>query len=179
MGTAVWFCLIGETRKGPLTAEELLAVLWTLENPRETPVWREGLDGWSRAGGQVEISSKLPPPLTTSLPQTIPPSTSAEVAPPPTPERQQRTQPRQGEESPRQGHGQPKTRLSFGQLYWRSAFIWSLLAVAGTLINGLEGNRAAWVVLLNLAASFLGVLLLFAPATALIAMAIRAAWRRV
>lgn len=58
---AAWYFMDGETRKGPLSTEDLLQALLAMPEPRLTKLWREGMPGWERAGALAEFSAKLPP----------------------------------------------------------------------------------------------------------------------
>ena len=51
-------------RKGPVGTEDLIRALSDTKDPRRVKLWREGLPTWVEAGSIEEISTKLPPPVT-------------------------------------------------------------------------------------------------------------------
>jgi hypothetical protein len=59
----IWFYQEGDQRRGPVSAEQLLAALGSAPNPSQVLVWHAGLAGWTAAGSVPEISQQLPPPL--------------------------------------------------------------------------------------------------------------------
>lgn len=59
-----WFVLSTDnSRKGPLSTQELLDQLLALPEPGAALVWRKGLDAWVRASSAPEIAPELPPPV--------------------------------------------------------------------------------------------------------------------
>lgn len=59
-----WFVLSTDnSRKGPVSTQELLEQLLALPEPGVALVWRKGFDAWVRASSVPEIAPELPPPL--------------------------------------------------------------------------------------------------------------------
>lgn len=52
---AVWYAMLNGRQVGPSTPSELIA----MGMQRDTPVWREGMQGWSNAASQVELMQSI------------------------------------------------------------------------------------------------------------------------
>jgi GYF domain 2 len=66
-----WFYLAGEQRQGPVTLEELVAVLRSAPDPHNVLVWCAGMPEWQAAGFVPEINRRLPPPSPSVQPRAV------------------------------------------------------------------------------------------------------------
>ena len=79
-----WYMMDGETRRGPLSVDELLPALLSMPEPRLARGWREGMADWERAGSVREFAGKLPPRVpgpSSPAPQPRPTATETEGPP--------------------------------------------------------------------------------------------------
>ena len=67
LGPGQWVYLADGALRGPVDLDELIdLVLRTV--PEDTWVWREGLEGWTRANEVREIAEEIPPPVPGAAP---------------------------------------------------------------------------------------------------------------
>lgn len=165
MDEAQWFYMDKNQRRGPLTTAELVGALWILNDPRSALVWRQGMSAWQAAGEISELATRLPPPIPTPRSSAADGTQSAE--PPPAF--------RPGESA---SVANQNRAPSFGRIYAWSTLAWSGVSAMGACLKFIETKRPLGVVFLDFVGAVVGVLLLFAPVTALLVWAAMKAFRK-
>jgi len=73
-----WYYVIGQDRKGPVSFEEIMALVSSGSLVPDSYVWRKGLEGWKKMKELSEFSAdrsnQTPEPIAPSIPPTIKPT---------------------------------------------------------------------------------------------------------
>jgi hypothetical protein len=77
----------------------------------------------------------------------------------------------------KEGVGLPPS--SFGRLYLRCFLILAVVSLVGAFLVVVERPQLVWVAALNYVGALLGIAAVFAPAMAIVLVAVRAVWRRI
>ena len=133
-----WYYAEGRETRGPITFDQLIALLSQLPTPRGVLVWRDGFTDWTEAENVREIAEKLirPPPL----------RRRSSAIPPPVPEGS-------GDfvEDYQEQFSRKKISVQAGKKWslWRAALtgflIYLAIYVLGTTINNRWDRELAWL----------------------------------